>query len=137
MRHFLAVASLIGFLLAVVVALLNARDLVEFVFFFLFVAAPAAVVLAVLAVLSAGNLWIRLAVALDAVLSAGLATLLCGDDISAWLVLFGGTLIVLPLLLALTVGMGLGWLVQGLIRPPAGVYDCGCSGSCHCGKPYC
>jgi hypothetical protein len=138
MRHFLAVASLIGFLLALVVALLNARDVVEFGFIFLFVAVPVAVVLAVLAALSVGNIWIRLAVVIDAVLSAAIATVLCGEDLVAWLVFFGGAMAVIPLLLSLTVGLGLGWLVLGIIRPHPGYYsECGCSGSCHCGKPYC
>lgn len=138
MRHLLAVASLIGFLLALVVAILNARDLVEFVFYFLFIAVPAAAILGLLAALTATNFWVKLAVVLDAVLSAALATLLCGGDVVGWFVFFGAAMLILPVVLSLTLGLGLGWLLIGLLRPPAGVYgDCGCGGSCHCGKPYC
>lgn len=63
--------------------------------------------------------------------------LLCDGDPLAWGVFFCGLLIIVPMVLALVLSLGLGWLILAILRPPFGASECGCSRDCHCGKPYC
>lgn len=136
MRKFLTVVAWTTLVSAIAVGLLNARDFPEFVFWFLTVALPAVAILIPLFALTAVGGWLRLGFCVDTVVALILATAACDGDAIAWLIIFVGAALILPVIVLVLFAVGGGALLLSLLRPNS-QSGCGCSGSCHCEKPYC